>query len=159
MFCIWQDIHPSAAIAILATAALQEWLQMFSKGNFDKRHSQRTVWITSMVGTTRYERYFLHIPALLLLVASPRLLWITFSGNTDGTKWALVARPTHSQAFCSYSLRKYSCLCNSLLWCSYPNKETPKWIKTPTGSPKEMAGWCLLLARFNADVTQCNSWL
>lgn len=55
VFCIWQNIHPSA-IAILVTAALQERLQMFSKGNFDKLHSQRTVWITSMVGTTRYER-------------------------------------------------------------------------------------------------------
>lgn len=159
VFCIWWAIHSSAAIAILATAAPQEWLQMFSKGNFDKQHSWHTVWITSVVGTTCYERYFLHIPSSLPLVASLRLVLITFSGNTDVTKWALVARPTRSQPFHSYSLRKHSCLWNSLLRCSYCNKKTPKWIKTPAGSPKETAGWCLLSARSSADMAQCSSWL
>lgn len=157
MFCIWWHIHPSEAIAILAAATPQEGLQMFSKGNFDKPCSWCTVCITSVAGTTCYERYFLHIPASLLCVASLRLLLITFSGNADGTKWVLVARPTHSPAFRSYSLRKRSCLCNSLLRRSYPNKKTPTRIKTSAGSPKEMACWCLLLARFNTDVAQCRS--
>lgn len=38
-----------------------------------------------------------------------------FSGSTDSTKCALVAKPTRSQELCSHFLKKHSCFCNACI--------------------------------------------